>query len=373
LLAPDPGGTSIEVRSGGALQSIDASPATPGADGDSLVRRIRGSAYADLSRQIKRAGLLNRRPGYYIRLTALVLGLCGVGVTALLAVGDSWWQLMVAAYFAVLSTQIGFLGHDAGHRQVFRSGKVNYAAGVMLANLGVGFSYGWWVDKHNRHHAHPNDEDKDPDVGAGALVFTIGQLEESGRLARAFYRYQAWLFFPLLLLEALNLRVASVRYLLANRTRGHLREAMLMSLHAAGYLAIVFVVLSPGKAVAFVAVHQALFGLYLGCSFAPNHKGMSPLSAADDADYLRRQVLTSRNVRGHWITDFVLGGLNYQIEHHLFPSMPRGNLRHAQHIVKDFCHAHRVSYLETGLIASYAQALRHLDAVGRHPGDPAPG
>jgi len=355
------------------MPTIDAAPATPGAGGDLLAGRPRGSAYAELSRQIKRAGLLDRRPGYYAAHSALLLGLCAVGVAALVAVGDSWWQLLVAAYFAVISTQLGFLGHDAGHRQVFRTTRANHLVGVVLATLGVGFSYGWWVDKHNRHHAHPNDAEKDPDVAAGALVFTVGQLEASGRVARAFYRYQAWLFFPLLLLEAVNLRVASVRYLLTDRTLGRVREAVLMGLHVAGYLALVFLILPPGKAVAFVIVHQALFGLYLGCSFAPNHKGMPPLSAADDADYLRRQVLTSRNVRGHWITDFVLGGLNYQIEHHLFPSMPRGNLRHAQHIVKDFCHAHRVSYLETGLIASYAQGLRHLDAVGRHTGDPAPG
>jgi fatty acid desaturase len=354
------------------MQPIDASPATPPADGDLLVRRTRGSAYAELSRQIKQAGLLDRRPGYYAGRSALVLGLCAVGVAMFFAVGDSWWQLLVAAFFAVVSTQLGFLGHDAGHRQIFRTTKANHVVGVALANLGVGFSYGWWVDKHNRHHAHPNDEDKDPDVAAGALVFTTGQLAASGRLARAFYRYQAWLFFPLLLLEALNLRVASVRYLLADRTRGRVHEAVLMGVHAAGYLAIVFLVLSPGKAVLFITVHQALFGLYLGCSFAPNHKGMPPLSAADDADYLRRQVLTARNVRGHWITDFVLGGLNYQIEHHLFPSMPRGNLKHAQHIIKDFCHAHRLSYLETGLIASYAQGLRHLDAIGRHPVGRAP-
>jgi fatty acid desaturase len=373
-LAPDPGGTSfVEVQSGGAMQSIDASPAITGVDGGPLIRRTRGSAYAELSRQIKRAGLLDRRLGYYAGHSALVLGLCAVGVTALLVVGDSWWQLVVAAYFAVVSTQLGFLGHDAGHRQIFRTTKANHVVGVVLANLGVGFSYGWWVDKHNRHHAHPNDEEKDPDVAAGALVFTTGQLEASGRLARAYYRYQAWLFFPLLMLEAINLRVASVRYVIADRTRGRVREAVLMSMHVAVYLVMIFVILSPGKAVLFVVVHQALFGLYLGCSFAPNHKGMPPLSAADDADYLRRQVLTSRNVRGHWITDFMLGGLNYQIEHHLFPSMPRGNLRHAQHIVKDFCHAHRLSYLETGLIASYAQGLRHLDAVGRQRGARTPG
>jgi fatty acid desaturase len=94
---------------------------------------------------------------------------------------------------------------------------------------------------------------------------------------------------------------------------------------------------------------------------------MPQLNAADNADYLRRQVLTSRNVRGHWLIDFALGGLNYQVGHHLFPSMPRTNLRHAQHIVKTFCQTHRVPYQETGLIASYAQALRHLDTVGKSP------
>jgi fatty acid desaturase len=327
----------------------------------------RGTAYAELSRQIKQSGLLERRPGYYAGQIALIVALGAAGVAALLLLGDSWWQLAVAAFLALVSTQLGFLGHDAGHRQVFRSGRANYLLGAGLANLGVGMSYGWWVDKHNRHHAHPNDEEKDPDAGAGALVFTTGQSQASGRVARMFYRYQAWTFFPLLLLEALNLRFASVRYLIGDRSRPRLREALLMGVHFAGYLALVFLVLSPVRAVVFVAVHQALFGLYLGCSFAPNHKGMPSLSAAEAADYLRRQVLTSRNVRGHWLTDFVLGGLNYQIEHHLFPSMPRGNLRHAQRLVRAFCDAHQVSYLETGLVPSYVQAVRHLNYVGRYP------
>jgi fatty acid desaturase len=327
----------------------------------------RGSGYAELSRQIKRAGLLDRRPGYYTRQIIQAVMLCAVGVAAFVWLGNSWWQLLVAIYFAVVSTQLGFLGHDAGHRQIFRSGRANYELGVALANLGVGFSYGWWLDKHNRHHAHPNDEQKDPDISAGALAFTARQVRASGRVARFFYRYQAWGFFPLLLLESLNLRVASVRFLIADRKRRRIREALLMSLHLAGYLALVFLVLPPMKAILFVAVHQALFGLYLGCSVAPNHKGMPQPTPEEDADYLRRQVLTSRNVRGHWFTDFVLGGLNYQIEHHLFPSMPRGNLRRAQHIVRTFCERHQVSYLETSLFTSYAQALRHLEHVGRSP------
>jgi fatty acid desaturase len=353
------------------MRSIEVPVAAPPRTGDSAAVPRRGSAYAELSRQIKQAGLLDRRPGYYAGLITFTGALCAVGVVAFLLVGDSWWQLVVAAYFAVVSTQLGFLGHDAGHRQIFSSARANHLLGTVIANLGVGFSYGWWVDKHNRHHAHPNDEDKDPDVGAGALVFTTGQFQASGPVARALYRYQAWTFFPLLLLEALNLRVASVRYLIADRARPRAREGMLISVHILGYLTMVFLILSPVKALVFIAIHQALFGLYLGCSFAPNHKGMPTLSAADAADYLRRQVLTSRNVRGHWLTDLTLGALNYQIEHHLFPSMPRCNLRHAQHMVRDFCDAHGVSYLETRLIPSYAQALRHLNAVGKCAGSAA--
>ena len=124
-------------------------------------------------------------------------------------------------------------------------------------------------------------------------------------------------------------------------------------------------VLSPVKAVVFILVQQGLFGLYLGCSFAPNHKGMPILAAADQSDFLRRQVLTSRNVRGGWLTDFALGGLNYQIEHHLFPSMPRPNLRRSQTLVRAFCQQRGVPYCQSSLAGSYAQALRHLNTVGR--------
>jgi fatty acid desaturase len=134
---------------------------------------------------------------------------------------------------------------------------------------------------------------------------------------------------------------------------------------------VVFLVLPPVKAVVFIAVQQALFGLYLGMSFAPNHKGMPILDAGDQTDFLRRQVLTSRNVRGGWLTDAALGGLNYQIEHHLFPSMPRPNLRHAQGMVREFCHQHGLPYSQASLAGSFAQALHHLHSVGRAP-RPAP-
>ena len=102
----------------------------------------------------------------------------------------------------------------------------------------------------------------------------------------------------------------------------------------------------------------------MGCSFAPNHKGMPTIAPGGKIDFLRRQVLTSRNVRGGWFTDFLLGGLNYQVEHHLFPSMPRANLRKAQAVVRAHCAAHRINYTETSLFGSYAMVLKHLHDLG---------
>lgn len=325
----------------------------------------RGSPFSQLLRSVKQAGLLERRSRYYAWKITLTTALWVGGWIAFVIIGDSWWQVGVAVLLAGIFTQLGFLGHDAGHRQVFDSRRANDTIGVLLANLGVGLSYGWWIDKHSRHHAHPNDEDRDPDIGVGAFVFTTRQANAGRGVARWRYRYQAYAFFPLLLLEAINLRVASIRYL-AGRDKSHRRrEALLLGAHMIGYLTLVFLVLSPLNAVVFIAVHQGLFGLYMGCSFAPNHKGMPTLSSADESDFLRRQVLTSRNVRGSWFIDFAFGGLNYQIEHHLFPSMPRPNLRHAQHLARTFCAEHGVPYAQTSLIDSYRQALRHLNTVGR--------
>jgi fatty acid desaturase len=343
-----------------ALPPVSAAPASAAAPAAQ-----RGSEYAQLSRQIKHAGLLERRPRHYIWKIAIIAALLAGGWTAFVLVGDSWWQLAVAAFLAVMFTQVGFLGHDAGHRQIFGSRRANYVLGILLGNLGIGLSYGWWVSKHNRHHAHPNTEGADPDIMLSALAFSATQAGASRGLARLVFRVQAYLFFPMLLLEAISLHASSIRALTSRAARYRVWEAALLMIHVAGYLAVVFLVLSPVKAVVFILVQQGLFGLYLGSSFAPNHKGMPILDADDQTDFLRRQVITSRNVRGGWLTDFALGGLNYQIEHHLFPSMPRPNLRHAQSLVAAFCQQQELPYCQTSLVGSYAQALRYLNSVGK--------
>jgi len=324
----------------------------------------RWSEYTQLSRQIKQAGLLDRRRGWYATKIGLNLALLAAGWAAFAVLGDSWWQLVTAAYLAVVFTQIAFVGHDAGHRQIFRSRPANDRVGLLHANLLVGVSFGWWVPKHNAHHSNPNHEDLDPDISITALAFTADQASSRHGLVRLVARYQAWLFFPLLLLEAAHLHLASSKAVLRGSGRANVVEGLLLVAHVAGYLTALVLVLSPLQAVAFVVVQQGLFGLYLGCSFAPNHKGMPTLTEADALDFVRRQVLTSRNVAGSRLVDWLLGGLNYQIEHHLFPNMPRPNLRHAQPLIRMFCRQHGLDYTEASLFGSYTQAIRHLHAVG---------
>ncbi|WAL69806.1 acyl-CoA desaturase [Amycolatopsis cynarae] len=313
-------------------------------------------------RAVKERGLLRRRPGDYAWKLALNATLFVLGWVAFALVGASWWNLLTGAFFALVYAQLAFLGHDAGHKQVFAGRRANDVAGYLLGAL-VGMSFAWWVSKHNRHHAYPNHEEDDPDLDIAVLAFTEQQAADKRGFSRWMTKYQAFLFFPLLLLEGLSLHNSSAVAVLRGRVKARRLEAVLLAAHFAGYLAAVFLVLTPLQALAFIAVHQGLWGLYMGCSFAPNHKGMPTLKAGEKLDHLRKQVLTSRNVRGGRITDFALGGLNYQIEHHLFPSMPRANLRRAQPLVEDFCRRLGLPYHQSSAFSSYLQVLRHLHAV----------
>jgi fatty acid desaturase len=345
--------------------SLTADVARPPVAGRDTSLTGPGSDYAQLSRRVRAAGLLRRRPGYYSIKIGVNLVLLAAGWAVFFLLGRSWWQLLVAVFLAVMFTQTGFIGHDAGHRQISGSKRTSDLLGRIHGNLLIGLSYGWWTAKHNRHHAHPNQAGRDPDIGSRAIAFTPGQARARHGIGGWLAAHQAWLFFPMLLLEGFHLHTAGVRALRARRgVRAKLVEGTLLGVHIIGYLTAVFLVLSPVQAVLFVLIHQGLFGLYLGCSFAPNHKGMPVLDGDEKLDFLRHQVITARNIRGGWFIDFALGGLNYQIEHHLFPSMPRPSLRYAQEPVRAFCQQHGIAYLETGFFDSYRQVLHHLHTVG---------
>ncbi|GAA3274580.1 acyl-CoA desaturase [Dactylosporangium vinaceum] len=323
-----------------------------------LAQAERTTDFAVLTQRIRAAGLLDRRPWYYtVRLT-LVFALYAAAWTGLALTHSLWFGVLLGVAFA----QVALVAHDLAHKQIFRGRRLSEGLGMVAGNLMMGMSYGWWMNKHTRHHANPNHEDHDPDVAPDIIVWSTRQAEQAKGPARLIGGHQALLFFPLLLLEGFNLHVSSLRALPTVKRRG--LESVLLWGHVVGYLAAVFLILPPLPAIGFILIHQCVFGLYLGMTFAPNHKGMPMLTAADELDFLRKQVLTSRNVRGGRWLDAALGGLNLQIEHHLFPSMPAPNLRKAQPIVEQYCAEIGVPYRSATLVGSYVQALRHLHEAG---------
>ncbi|WP_374198025.1 fatty acid desaturase family protein [Microbacterium schleiferi] len=327
-------------------------------------------AYTQVSQVVRELGLLRRTPWFYAAVGAAIAAGFGGAITGFIVLGDSWLQLLVAAAFGILFTQVAFLAHEAAHRQILSSGPANDRLARVLGGI-VGMSYSWWDSKHSRHHANPNRVGKDPDIEVDTISFLETDAAASRGLVRVVTRKQGWLFFPLLTLEGLNLYALSFRHLLSRGpVKGRWTELGILSLRFGVVLVPIFLLLPLGMAFAFFGVMVAVFGVYMGASFAPNHKGMPIIAPDAKLDFFSKQVRTSRNVAGGWWATWLMGGLNYQVEHHLFPSMSRLHLAQAREVVRDYCETHDVPYTETSLWRSYAIVIDYLNRVGLAARDP---
>lgn len=322
------------------------------------------SSYTELAATVRDRGLLTRTRWFYLLLAGiLVLALGGV-VTGMVLLGDSWFQLLMAAALGIVLTQFAFLGHEASHRQVLTSGPANDRIGRILAMV-VGISYAWWMNKHTRHHGNPNKIGKDPDIDTEGVVFIEESVRSRTGLSGWFIRRQGYLFFPLLLFFGLVLHYNSVRALVRpGRVRGRALELSLLGARFAIYLAVLFWWMPIGVAFAFLGVQLAVFGVYMGASFAPNHVGMPIVERTARLNFLDKQVRTSRNVTGGWWATALMGGLNHQIEHHLFPSMPRPHLAQTRRLVRERCAELDVPYVETTLPMAWLIVCTYLNRVG---------
>jgi len=329
------------------------------------------SEFAELLQRVKSRGLLDRAVGYYVTVI-VVLSIALLSTLAgMFFLGDTWAQLALAPAMAVIMTQFSFVTHEAAHRQVFESGKTNDRTARFLASGVVGISYSWWMSKHTKHHANPNTVGKDPDIETDFVIFQEDKAAKTTGFTRAFVKRQGWLFFPILTLEGLNLHVQAFRRVFSKEPLKHRgTEITLLLVRNFGYPVILLALMPWYIAAVFLVIHMALFGVYMGASFAPNHKGMPQIPQGMKVDFLRRQVMTSRNIRGGWFMDHFMGGLNYQVEHHLFPSMARPKLNKAAKMVREFCAEKKIAYTETGLFESYGIVVRYLNQVGLAARDP---
>lgn len=325
------------------------------------------SDFTDLTRRAKADGLMARSYGFYLRrMVGLPLALVAVAAASL-ALGDSAWQLGLAVALALVTTQIAFLGHDAAHRQIFASARANEWTSLVLVNLFAGMGLGWWQGKHGKHHAAPNKAGSDPDIRPGTVVFIPDDVEaKPTAVKRWLSRRQGIWFFPILMLTGLGLHVSGfARLLRRGPVRRRWTEIAFILIRHTALITLAFWAMPPILAIGFLFVQLLTFGFYMGMSFAPNHIGMPIVPPEVRIDFLRRQVLMSRNISGGRLVDNLLGGLNLQIEHHLFPSMSRPNLRRVAPMVREHCERLGITYHETTLGRAYVEVARYINAVGR--------
>jgi fatty acid desaturase len=323
-------------------------------------------AYGELRRAIVGAGLLERAYIYYVARSSLSFVLFATGIALPFVLAPSAPALLVSALaIAFGSVQVALIGHDAGHLAIFKSARANWAVGSLCWSLSLGISFGYWTDRHTRHHTSTNDAAADPDLQWAGLVAYSEEIA-SARPNRWIWltRYQAILGPVYTLFLPFAFRVEGWQF-----TLGHLRggrrvtEIGLMTLSALAWLLPISVL--AWWWVGVYVLSQSLAGLYLALAIAPNHKGMPTWPPGTRLSFLERQVLSSRNVAPGPFWDFVLGGLNYQIEHHLFPTMPRVHFGHARALVRPFCARQGLVYTEMGAFASYRLVIAELRRVAR--------
>jgi fatty acid desaturase len=322
--------------------------------------------WEQLNNLIKGANLLDRRYAYYaIKSLVVVILLVGCVAEMVLLSGSILMDLGAALLLGFVSTQYGLLAHAAIHGQIFNANRKNQIAGHVFG-FGIGFSQSWWRWKHNfLHHGSPNKLLTDSDIEVNWLAFTPGQALEKTWVNRQMIKAQHLFFLPLLLLAAVSMSFATVAYLWSPKQemakKSRIFEWSLFLLHVGLYGALLGLFLDTWwHSIIFFVVHKASQGMYMGLVFATNHKGMEVLDNNSNRGFLWAQIPTSRNIRVPWFLHFVWGGLEYQIEHHLWPNMPESSLGKAQILVQRFCKDNNTPYRVTSFCGGIGDILKHL-------------
>ena len=322
------------------------------------------AAYARLKTEATRAGIFKRSLTYYAVMVAFAFAGYALSVWGIVETESYPLLALACLSFSFFSVQAAGLMHDSGHRAVFDSKLNNDRLGYVCSGL-LGMVFDNWKTRHNMHHAHPNQEDMDPDMEIPFIATNEDLYLKKGLLQRWFVKYQAFYYYPLGSIVSFSNRLGSISYFRDARSD---RSLWKLALYLAGVSFLFvspFVVFPLAKALfVFVIVHVTT-GIYLANCFAPNHKGMPQVAAGAVISFLEQQVTTARNVRGGLFTDLYLVGLNYQTEHHLFPYTPRNKLHLLQPLVREVCAGLGITYTEVGLIQTNRMLIAELHGVPR--------
>lgn len=320
--------------------------------------------FIELKERITKEGLLEKKPFYYFYKSCVAFAMLAASIFIFITVPTPWIRMLDAVFLAIAYVQIGLIAHDISHHQVFRSPRTYRFFGILFWNFLLGASFGSWNESHNAHHANPNQINKDPDIDQ-PMIFTQTQYQRAHPIFKTLYQYQQFYFFPMLLFVRFSFIISSIQFFIRD-TKKHgripLAEILAFTIYHALFITAAFSFLGFWQGMLFTMIHHLTAGFIFGNIIAPNHWGM-PIFEKEIPSIFLQQIITSRNLISNPFINFWYGGLNYQIEHHLFPTMPRKNLKKARIFVKAFCEKYNIPHHETGVIQSFAEILKELKPI----------
>ncbi|HEY1548984.1 MAG TPA: acyl-CoA desaturase [Kofleriaceae bacterium] len=271
---------------------------------------------------------------------------------------------------AVCATSISMLGHEGSHRSFSDSPKRNAMLVYLVFPLFSGLGSLYWRDKHDRkHHAHPNVEGLDPDIRPFPFASSRAGHEACSRGERWFQRtFQRWLFWPMATLMTTGMKRSSVLFLASrprsDRGRAWWIEVTCMTVHYIAWIAIPTIIWGPIAIVVYLAI-WAFVGVLLALVFAPAHMGL-PIIGEPNHEW-EHQLATTRDLEMPGAISFFFIGLDYQVEHHLFPRIPHQNLPEAARITRSWCQRHGLQHHSAPYLTALASAERFMrDAWSKH-------
>ena len=327
----------------------------------SLLSHTRNNDIKYIKDILEQKGCFESKINFYTYRLIVIVAFLMLNIISLVFIDIFFFQILNAICLALIFGQIGLLAHDIVHRQAWKNAIID----MIVGNLLLGISYSWWHDKHNKkHHRYTNQPGLDKDIEAPLLAFTKDQASNKKGFEKFIIRYQVYYLFFLFMFIPFSMSFESIRFLIFQKVKYRFLEIVLLMTHFVSFLSILLIShMSISQIFIFIVIFKGVFGVYIGSIFVVNHTGMPIVNKSDRIDYFSSQIITARNIKSHPLTDFIMGGLNAQIEHHLFPQMPRPNLKQARNIVKNLCENYNIPYHETGFLQSFQETLTYLNSV----------
>lgn len=329
------------------------------------------SAFRALQRQLAAAGYFRPQTSAYTFIAARTLAFLAAALVCLLpATSSPAGRLLGAVLLGLFWQQSLLFAHDILHRHVFpNSLRLTKTVGMLFGGALGGIGAHWWNADHSLHHMLTNVIGHDPSAGSEPILYCDAKhyLARPNLIGRLMLSIQVYAYLPLCLLFA-----RPYIHLLSTLTSPTLRTKLLDGGSLLFYFAWVGALFralpcSPKEALALFAVANVVCSvLHLQLNLNHYPTGMFSKDAFHRMSFVQFQLLTSMNVKSHWLMDWFHGGLQFQIEHHAFPRLPRNHLRAVSPMMRGLAEEHvgaGLIYREEGFIEATVSCLDSLAAA----------